>query len=265
MEKSMGFPETARLTMKKALTVLLAAGIILALFGGAGAQTPVPSPADKPARGTIFFISDTDLYCSFFIMNETPALKITGGDGARTLFSDGDRVSFNAGQLMTVLEIGPDVAGLGRKPSPGRLAFQRGRVRILSVEPCLGSARVEIACGPLMTGHVLVPFIEKAKVQVKDMGLDVRARGGDALSGRVLFLEDNAVQIATNQRALIDLGRDDGIEDGRQLTVFSQAAPDQPLEASANAVVIDAGRASATVKILTAKVPVHIGDLVQIK
>jgi hypothetical protein len=166
---------------------------------------------------------------------------------------------------MAVLEVGPKVDGIGRKPSPGRLAFQRGRVRILSVEGGVGKALIEKTCGSLMPGGVLVPFVEKAKFQVKESGFAALARNGDKPSGRVLFLEDNAVQVATDQRVLIDLGRDDGLDVGRQLTVFFQAGADQPFESSANAVVIDAGRASATVKILTAKTPVRVGDLVQMK
>jgi len=238
-----------------------------------GGQAPLPAQADKPVRDVTFLTSDADLYCSFFILNELPTLRIVGGDSSRTLFSDGDLVYFKGngrdvlaeGQVMAVLELGPKVAGSGRKSSLGPLAFQRGRVRVLKIEKGLGLARVEKACGSLMTGHFLVPFLEKEKVSVKDAGLEGRAWTGGALSGQVVFLEDNAVQIATGQRALIDLGRDDGLELGRQLTVFVQGAKDLPFEPTANLVVIDVGKASATVKVLTVKAPVRAGDLVQVK
>jgi hypothetical protein len=236
-------------------------------------QAPLPAQADKPVRDVTFLTSDADLYCSFFILNELPTLRIVGGDNSRTLFSDGDLVYFKGngrdvpaeGQVMAVLELGPKVAGSGRKSSLGPLAFQRGRVRVLRIENGLGKAKVEKACGSLMTGHFLVPFLEKERVSVKDAGFDGWVCSGVALSGRVVFLEDNAVQIATGQRALIDLGREDGLELGRQLTVFVQAAKDLPYEPTANVVVIDVGKASATVKVLTAKAPVRAGDLVQVK
>jgi hypothetical protein len=169
------------------------------------------------------------------------------------------------GQVMAVLELGPEIAGSGRKSSLGQLAFQRGRVRVLKITNGLGTGRVEKACGSLMTGHFLVPFLEKERVSVKDTGFEGRPWTGSVLSGRMIFLEDNAVQIATGQRALIDLGREDSLELGRQLTVFVQGAKDQPYDPSANVVVIDVGKATATVKVLTAKAPIRVGDLVQVK
>jgi hypothetical protein len=257
-------------TMKNALIVLLAAGILAAAAAGSGAQVPPPS-ASGQARATAFIVSDVDLHCSFFVLADVPALKISGGDGARTLYSDGDRVllagqgldALREGQVFSVLELGPKIASQSKKPSPGRIAFQRGRVRILGLQGAQATAQVERACAPIMAGHVLVPFLEKAKMTVADFGLEPGVPVPDMPAGKILYLEDDAVQVATGQRALIDLGRADGIEPGRRMTVFFQAGADQPFTASANAVVIDAGPASATVKILTAKTPVRVGDLVQ--
>lgn len=259
--------------MKNVLSMLLAAGFLLAALVAAGAQTPLPSPVGKPERTANFLVSDVDLYCSFFILDEEPPLKITGSDDGRTLLADGDRIALagrglaglQSGQIMCALELGPKIEGFDRKPSPGRLAIQRGRVRILSVEGAVGTARIEKTCGSLMSGSVLVPFVEKAKFQVKESAFASFSRGGDVLAGHVLYVEGGAVQIATDQRALIDLGRNDGLDVGRQLTVFAPRESDRTPEPSANAVVIDAGPVSATVKILTTKVPVHIGDAVQIK
>ncbi len=259
--------------MKKIFFLVLAIGTVAAGLAWEGIRGPFQAQADKPVRNATFLTSDTDLYCSFFVLDALPTLKIIGGDSARTLFSDGDIVYFKGtsrnfpeeGQVLAVLELGPKVAGTGKKSSLGTLALQRGRVRVLKREGGTGTAKVEKSCGSLMTGHFLVPFIEKERVSVKDAGLDGWVCSGVALSGRVVFLEDGAVQIATGQRALIDLGRADGLALGRQLTVFVQGAKDLPFEPTANLVVIDVGRTSATVKVLTSKAPVRIGDLVQVK
>ena len=259
--------------MSKSSYVVLAIGLSAAVLAAAGNKSPLPAQADKPARSISFLTSDVDLYCSFFILEDLPTLKILGGDGSRTLFSDGDLIYFKRssldtpveGQVMSVLELGPAVPGSGRKSSPGSLAFQRGRVRVLRSENELGTARVERTCGLLMPGQFLVPFLEKTKMQVKDVGFAGRVWTGAAGSGQVIFLEDNSVQISTSQRALIDLGRDAGLELGSQLTVFVKASKDVPYEPTANVVVIDVGRATATVKVLTAKAPVGVGDLVQVK
>ena len=257
------------------LIVIAAAVVLSAASVGAGFQAPAPSQADKPGRAAVYSVSDSDLYCSFFILEAEPALRIAASSDGRTLFADGDIVSLagrglsavQAGQVLSVLEIGPKVDSLSRNPSPGRLAFQRGRVRILSVQGDAGSARVEKTCGSLTPGCVLAPFLERTRLQVKESPFAAFSREAGVPTGRVLYVEGDAVQIATDQRALIDIGRNAGLDVGRQLTVFAppDGGGDRPTEPSANAVVIDAGAASATVKILTAKAPVLIGDLVQVK
>lgn len=259
--------------MKKICFLVLAIGTAVAGLAREGIRAPLQDQADKPVRNATFLTSDTDLYCSFFVLDALPILKIVGGENSRTLFSDGDVVYFKGngrnlpeeGQVLAVLELGPEVAGTRKKSSLGTLAFQRGRVRVLRREGDIGTAKVEKSCGSLMPGYFLVPFIEKEKVSVKDAGLEGWVCSGVALSGHVVFLEDGAVQVATGQRALIDLGREDGISLGRQLTVFVQGAKDLPFEPAANLVVIDAGKTSATVKVLTSRAPIRIGDLVQVK
>jgi hypothetical protein len=258
--------------MKNALTVLWVAGILFAAAMGSGAQVQAPASAAS-ARGTSFVVSDTDLYCSFFVLADVPALAISGGDATRTLFADGDHVllagkgieTLREGQVLAVLELGSKIASQSRKPSPGMIAFQRGRVRVLALEGGLATAQVEKACGAVKAGYVLVPFLERAKTTVMDPGLEAGALRAGSPTGRVLFLEEDAVQIATDQRALIDLGRADGLEPGRLLAIFAPPDPGQPLTVSANAVVIDAGPASATIKVLMAKAPVRKGDLVQVR
>jgi hypothetical protein len=259
--------------MKKICFLVLAIGAAAAGLAMAAGRVPLQARANGAARSATFLTSDVDLYCSFFVPEALPTLKIVGGENSRTLFSDGDIVFFKGngkdvpaeGQVMAVLELGPQISGIGKKPSPGPLVFQRGRVRVLRIENGLASGRVEKACGPLMTGHFLVPFLEKEKVTVKDAGFEGQRWTGGALSGHVLFLEDTAVQIATGQRALIDLGRADGLELGKQLTAFVRGDKEQSYEPLASLVVIDIGKSTATVKVLSAKAPIRVGDVAQIK
>lgn len=233
----------------------------------------VPLERDKTLQNAYALISESDLSCSFFILEDSPRLRIMAGErgGEKTLLADGDLFYFKAdaesglkeGQLMAILELGSRVPGLRKNSGP--LAFRRGRARILRLENNVFTARVEKACAPVLIGDYLVPFEGKEGLLGKDLGFDVPVRGGDALAGRIVYLDGDLFQIGPGQRALIDLGKENGLEVGRQLTVFHQAAKGAPLEAVGNVIVIDAGRGSATVKVLSAKDALRLDDIVQVK
>jgi len=104
-------------------------------------------------------ISESDLYCSFFVLEEkVPPMKIIGAEREyeRVQFNNDDVVYVNygrqngleEGQVFLVLELGSKVRNFGQ------LAYKRGRVRIVALEDRGGAARVEKACGPVEVGQV---------------------------------------------------------------------------------------------------------------
>ena len=213
-------------------------------------------------------LTETDLYCSFFILDdEEPDTKIFGAERAyeREQFNNGDIVYVNKGrndgveegQMFTVLEVGEPVAGYGP------LVHQRGRVRIVALEENAASARVEKACGPVMIGNLLVPFEEKEGRLGKDLGYNVPPYETDGLKGEILFLNENFSQGASGDWALLNLGEVDGIQLGQQLVVYRKLYEGTPLFVFGNMVVIDMQKRTCTVKILSCKDAVLLGDIVQ--
>lgn len=213
-------------------------------------------------------LDETDLYCSFFIMDEgLPETKIFGAERAyeRVQFNNGDIVYINKGrsdgieegQMFTVLELGTTIPGYGP------LVHQRGRVRVVALEATTASARVEKACGSVMVGNYLVPFEEKEGRMGKDLGYDVPPYETDGLKGEILYLEDNFAQAGSGSLALLNLGEVDGVQLGQQLVVYRKLYKGTPLYVFGNVVVIDAQKRTCTVKILSCKDALLIGDLVQ--
>jgi hypothetical protein len=213
-------------------------------------------------------LSETDLHCSFFILDdELPDTKIFGAERAyeRVQFNNGDIVYVNKGrndgleegQMFTVLEVAQHIPGYGP------LAHQRGRVRIVALEDNASSARVEKACGPVMLGNFLVPFEEKAGRMGKDLGYNVPPYETDGLKGKILFLNEDFAQGGSGDLALLNLGEVDGIQLGQQLVVYRKLYEGTPLFVFANMVVIDTQKRTSTVKILSCKDALLIGDLVQ--
>ncbi len=249
---------------------------------GAGAGTglqPGTTPQEQPEeqyeveKAKIYqeiydLISETDLYCSFFIMDDDePDMKIIGAERAyeRVQFNNGDIVYINKGrsdgieegQLFEVLELGITLPGYGP------ILHQRGRLRVVALEVNASSARVEKACGPIMIGDYVVPFEEKESRMGKDLGYDVPPYENDGLKGKVLYLESDFTQAASGDLALIDLGEVDGIQLGQQLVVYRKLYAGTPLFVFGNMVVIDTQRKTSTVKILSCKDALLIGDRVQ--
>ena len=99
----------------------------------------------------------------------------------------------------------------------------------------------------------------------RDQGYAGAFQGGEVLTGRIVFLPDDRDQLGANGHALIDRGRDAGLEAGQQLTVFSAPQGGAAPRAVANAVVVRTGPGASTIKILSLRDVVRRGDLVQVK
>jgi len=252
-------------------------GVLVCLLAGAVAAA-VPAAAQQPTlqlaapeRGVYAVISDVDLYCSFVLLEEVPSLRIVASEreGEKILLSDNDIVylsqgrsaGLKEGQVFAVLEPGPAVKSAGVS---GIVAFGRGRVRIVRLEDERAHAVIEKGCGQVEIGDVLAPFEAKEVTRGKETPYLLPLRE-DAATGRFIYMENDLNQIGLGNWGLIDLGKDHGIQAGQQLAVFNKPAAATPYQAIANIIVIQAGARSATIRVLSAKDAIRIGDTVQAK
>ncbi len=240
---------------------------LLLVFLAVGAFAQDPAEKSRPLKEPYALVLETDLYCSFFLLEGPPGARIlAAAGGEKMLIADSEAFygapagDWKAGQILQVLSPGPAVPGVD-----GRLVFGRGRARILSVEGDRFLAQVEKSCGPVRPGDELRPYEKLSPLVGRDLGYAGAFQGGEVLTGRIIFLPDDHDQLGANGHALIDRGRDNGLEPGQQLTVFSAPQVGAAPRAVANAVVVWTGPAAATVKILSLRDVVHRGDLVQVK
>ena len=263
--------------MKKtvAYLVLFSGLIFFSAIGQEQETVQAQLGKDKTFQGAFALISEADLYCSFFILEDIPRLKVTASDkgGERSLLADYDifyignaaAAGLKEGQLMMVLEIGPKISSSRSKKILGLVAFKRGRARVVRLEKEMAVARLEKTCAPVMVGDFLVPFEEKEGLLGKDLGFNDSLWQDEAVTGRLIFIENKSGLIGPGQWALIDLGEENGIQTGRQLTVFHQGGKGLSPVAVANVIVIHAGRNASTIKVLSAKDALRIGDVIQPK
>jgi hypothetical protein len=252
--------------MSKILVRMLVLAILL--IGGAGGAARGTVPPDQTDKAKTYpLVVETDLYCSFFVLEQAPAARILAPSaGEKLLLTDADQFyggplgDWSAGQLLQIAELGPDIPGV-----PGRLVYGRGRAKIIRIEGDRFLAQIERSCGPVRIGNGLLAFEKKDVFQGKDLGYGGTLRGGDVLTGKIVFLPDDHDQVGANSYALIDRGLEAGLQVGQQLTVFGAPEGIQSPRAVGNAVVINAAKATATIKILSLKDIIRRGDLVQVK
>jgi hypothetical protein len=269
--------------------VLLGFFMVIALaiiFGPASAQTMAEEQEQvqhQIQRAKIFreaypIIAEVDLYCSLFVYEgDLPDLMIIGAEKGyeKTILSDADTVFLNkgknagleVGQVFLVVEIGESLGDYGR------LANQRGRAHVIFLEDERAVARIEKSCGQLMVGNYLVPFEEKETLLGKDLGYETYAEEDSETVGDIIYLERDYNQIGSGAWAIIDIGDEDGVQVGQQLTIYKRIQNPKTLEyrddlpkiGVGSSVVIDTGKKTATVKILSCSDSIMKGQVVQAK
>lgn len=215
-------------------------------------------------------ISESDMYCTFLIwQNKFPDLRIIGSEreDERAMMVDSDTFYINKGreegieigQMFLALDIGEKIGNLGF------LSQKKGKVRVIRLEDHMSVAKVEKACGDVRIGNYLIPYEELTPVIGKDLGYDNNLKPGESLEGKVIFLDTDFNIVASGHWALINIGQDQGLKVGQQMTIFRKKKPNFPREAIGNLVVIDVQKNTATVKILSCREAVEKGDIVQVK
>lgn len=257
-------------------SLLTAGGLVLAIAAVALLVPGRPFAQDTMIQKAKIFdetyqlINESDLNCSFYMHEEgklLPDIRIVGAErmNEKHLFEDGDVVYLNKGAA-DGLEMGQLFLTVGLRAKVGKLGTvmeRHGRARIVRLDDKMATAKVEKGCGTILVGDFLLPFEEETGEIGSDLGygdMDPNA----SKRGRVIYIENDFHISASNQWALIDMGRQHCVQIGDQLNIFHQARPDLPREAVASAIIIDVRGATATIKILGARDSVDIGNEVQI-
>lgn len=271
---------------KRVLLGFFMAIALAIIFGPASAQTMAEEQEQvqhQIQRAKIFreaypIIAEVDLYCSLFVYEgDLPDLMIIGAEKGyeKTILSDADTVFLNkgknagleVGQVFLIVEIGESLGDYGR------LANKRGRAHVIFLEDERAVARIEKSCGQLMVGNYLVPFEEKETLLGKDLGYETYAEEDSETVGDIIYLERDYNQIGSGAWAIIDIGAEDGVQVGQQLTIYKRIQNPKTLEyrddlpkiGMGSSVVIDTGKKTATMKILSCSDSIMKGQIVQAK
>jgi hypothetical protein len=259
----------------------LAFCLLLGFIAAAGLSVPAAaqSSSDDKAvqneiqKGRIFretypLVSETDLYCSIYVQeSKLSDVRITTSERnyEKILLSDSDVVFINKGkkdgleigQVFLVVELGDRIGGYGY------LASKRGRASVVFLEDNRAAARVEKTCGRLAVGDYLLPFEEKEGPLGKDLGYETFSDAKGGATGSVIYLERDYNEIGSGYWAIIDVGEAGGVRVGQQLTIYQEIRKDLPRMGIGNAVVVDTGKNTATIRVLSCDDAIRPGFQVQ--
>jgi hypothetical protein len=215
-------------------------------------------------------VSESDLYCSFFVLKNKDELDLKIVSAERTeerLFlregdifylNKGQKDGLENGQLFLILEVGQKIKNYGY------LTFMRGRAKITDARVSRATAKLDKACTPVMVGCSVVPLEEKGGLLGKDLGYDIPAREGEGAKGKIIYSQDEHNLIGSGDWALVDVGEEDGVQFGQQLVVYRKSKKKGALvKMFGNLIVINVQPRTSTVKVLSCSTPLRIGDLVQ--
>ncbi len=230
---------------------------------------------DRIEKARIFqesypLITESDLYCTIFVLDgELPAVRIVGAERQeeKILLNDSDKFyvdkgsadGLEIGQVFLVVSTGRKIAG------EGLLSRRTGRARVIGLEEHRGVVLIDKTCGEISLGNYLVPFEEREGLLGRDEGYSAELDENQGLKGTIIHIETEFNIAGTGGWAIIDLGRDQGIQQGQQLTVFKRVKTSLPREAVGNVVVIDVQKATSTIKVLSCRDTVEPGFQVQAK
>ena len=241
------------------------------------APAPPPPPPPRPVPPPRPRVKPTqELLASVCGPRQSPDFSLARGhivshrdDPQRQLLSAGDVLRIDTGTNGGI-ESGQnfvirrrftkvDDDWLAAKKMLGPLGEQTvGLVEVIESQPLTSLARVVYACGEILAGDSLEPYVaQPARVSIADG----TPRFDDP--AKIAFGEDDRKAAAAGQMMVIDRGMMQGVQRGQQLTIFRRSNADglTPITIG-DGIIISVRPDSATIRIDRAVDAVYVGDLI---
>ncbi len=172
----------------------------------------------------------SDLNCAGFISKEKynhANYVLAGAEApAATQFAQGDTIfleggGYTEGERYSIIR---ELRDPNRNPAfPGQASaiasvgqpFQElGRVKVFAIRGGTAIARVEFSCTAMVTGDLVVPFVEKQSVPFRNAGFERWPANGSSVNGRILMAKEFDVIVATGQKVYLSVGSSQGVKVG---------------------------------------------------
>ncbi len=221
-------------------------------------------------------IQESDLYCSFFISrrpkfeikiigSETLKEKIQMNDADIFYINKGSEDGLKIGDKFSILEVGRLITHPRKWKRLGKVVFKRGIAKVTCLEEKKACVEILKSCSAVRIGSYLVPFEEKEGLLGKDLEYEICDLKEKELTGTIVYIQNDFVEAGRHSWVSIDLGSDDGIFVGLQMTIFRYLKKNTPRMVIGNLIIIDTQPKTSTAKILSCRDAIYVGDLVEPK
>ena len=200
----------------------------------AGLQSGLAPSVQAPVRTRTPAAYESETRCGGFIEQtaQASAGQIVGGyeETERRLFAQsnfvyidsGAQAGMREGQEFTVVRPrGRFSSKFSRKGTLGVYTQEVGRVRVVRVRDRVSVAEVTRACGDILLGDLLRPYVPREVPPARASGtLDQFAEPTGKQTGRIVLARDERETVSRDDVVFVDLGAEDNIKVGDYLTVF---------------------------------------------
>lgn len=214
--------------MKRLCLLLVLLTVAIAAF----AQAPPAAPAQRATNMIERAPAPTysDLNCAGFISKEKynhANYVLAGAEApAATQFAQDDTVfleggGYTEGERYSVIR---ELRDPNRNPAfPGQAAAiaavgqpyqELGRVKVTALRGKTAIAVVEFSCTAMVTGDLVVPFVEKQPVSFRNAGFERWPASSGSVNGRILMAKEFDVIVATGQKVYLSVGSSQGVKVG---------------------------------------------------
>lgn len=256
---------------------VLAAALLLGSFCFAQQTAPAPTGSTGPAQAAngditeqLVPVSRSDIYCSGRLTKNpvSRASFVAGGLGTpdQVRFADRDLMyikgsGYQIGSLVSVIREWRDPNGGGQYRGTGKLQKEAGQpyldegyARIIEQRGDFFVARVEFSCDAIVAGDLVVPFVERPLVSVRQHTTANRFPvAAGAVDGKIVMVREGDKYASVGRKVFLNVGSDKGVKPGDYFRVsrgYSSEVYDPADQATVNSTITDD----------TQKKPQHIGS-----
>ncbi len=218
-------------------------------------------------------ISETDLYCSFFIGQkreiDTVITDAVIGDG-KAEFSDGDKLYINKGikdgikegDIFLSIQQGKKIRDPFTHKSLGVYYLKKSTVVVKTVYENLAIVEVFKGCHPINIGDLLVPFERELTIFKKKIEYTTAILPDSEIEGRVVYNDlfpGIDKELASDAAFLaIDLGKA-VLKRGDFVVFYKKYQKNLPPVIKGTGIVLHSENTNSTVKVLDSSDPIEVG------
>lgn len=248
--------------------------------GAAGAGAPGELEGAGGVAGTLVPIgTEDDLYCFGYLGNEDDKaeMTITSAElveyqehfvtGDIVYLSQGAAEGIEAGQEFTIIKPGRILKHPATGARLGRVMIYLGHLRVLCTQEHSSTAEILSSCDAIPLGTWLKPF-EPLPIPMTLLTppADCCTEPNDLPKGYITYSKDDALTFGQDHVVFLDLGEADQLAPGSICTIYrDNPAKGMPRIVLGETAVLTMGERWSTAKVIRSRLPLKVGDRIEVK